>query len=520
MVVVSTQNTNATSANNRVALILPYGIENRGVRYIAAVLRRNGFEAHLVFLKRWVNNQLRMPTPREEELLAELMGRIDPVLVGFGFGAPYFRLVKSLTERLRKSTGACMLWGGVFPTICPEDCIPHADAVCVGEGEYPTLDLACALRDGRDFSAIPNLWVRNAAGIARNPPRPLIADLDTLPFPDYMQPGAWFIEDDRLQARDPVADTVEYRIYPTRGCPYACTYCHNSVLREVFRDRGRYYRTRSVPGIIAELEYARRILPRIRRVKFDGDVFAFSKAWLAEFAREYARRIGIRFELLTYPGELDEEDLALLKSAGLCKIQTGLQSGSDREVQAIYGRSSKAADIRELTRIVHRVGIAVVYDIIFDNPLATMTDKRAMVELVLELERPFSVYLYSLTVFPKTSLARELLARGLIRPEDVEGQASKSFRQFRLSLDYPRQKEDIFWISLTILAAKRFVPRFTVRRAMDSRWLMAHPWPLKRAAQAADIVKAGLIALGMLAHGELTLFKIRQYGSFHKVISQ
>ena len=347
-----------------------------------------------------------------------------------------------------------------------------------------------------------------------------IKDLDSLPFPDYLQPGTFFIEDNKLRRGDPISETVEYRIYPTRGCPYACAYCNNSVLRNIFKDKGRYYRFRSAENVIAELEAAKRAMPRTRRIKFDGDVFAFPKKWIEKFCDEYRSRVGIPFEILSYPGELDENDLAGLKKAGLLKIQAGIQSASEKEVKNAYGRNSTVKDIHELTRIAHRLGIEVVFDIIFDNPLATSEDKKAMVEMLLNLERPFLIYLYSLTVFPKTAVAKELLARGLITIDDIEGRARKSFRQFRLSLDYPRSREDIFWISLVILSSKSFIPRGLIRAAMNSAWLRQNPQLLKFSAQAADILKAGVLAMKMLFNGELTMFKIRQYGSFNRVISQ
>ncbi len=314
---------------------------------------------------------------------------------------------------------------------------------------------------------------------------------------------------------------MEYRIYPTRGCPYKCTYCHAHVLRKVVAGTpGRFYRYRSVENVIAELETAVATLPKIRRVKFDGDVFAFPKAWIEEFCREYKARIDIPFELLTYPGELDEEDLGRLKAAGLRKLQTGIQSGSDRELLDAYGRRSRAADVVVLSELVSRLGIEVAFDLIFDNPLASEEDKRSVVELLLRLHHPFTIYLYSLTLFPKTKLTEDLLAAGLVTPDDVEGRATKSFHQFRLSMDWPRSPEDRFWIALTILAAKRFVPRPLIQRLMESDSLRRNPAPLEAVAKAADLAKVGTIALRMLLDGELTLFKLRQYGSFKKVISQ
>ena len=332
-------------------------------------------------------------------------------------------------------------------------------------------------------------------------------------------PETVFIEDNVMRTVDPIAETAEYRIYPTRGCPYACSYCNNSILREIYNGKGKYYRVRSVESVLSELEAARRVLPRIRRIKFDGDVFAFPGDWIQRFSEAYPKRIGLPFELLTYPGELSGEDLKQLKAAGLCKVQTGIQSGSDDEVK-VYKRTSTGSKIHEFSKLTHDMKVPVVYDLIFDNPLARREDKRRMIELLLTLDRPFKVYLYSLTVFPKTGLAKDLLDQGLITPDDIEGQATKSFEQFRLSLDYPRSQEDIYWICLAILSAKSFIPRFVIRQLMKTPWLMAHPAPLKLFAQVSDLTKNAFIAANMLLHGELTMFKIRQYGAFRRMISQ
>ena len=515
-----TNDSSTLRKGGRVVLISPYGIENRGVRYISAVLRSNGFDPHLILFKRWINNSIKEPTSREVEILCETIKEIDPLLVAMGFGAPYLKIAKYITGEIKKHSGAFSLWGGVYPTVCPEECIDHADAVCVGEGEFPTLDLCNALAKGEDPGKIANLWVNTNGEVTKNNPRSLIENLNELPFPDYMNSSTLFIEDDKALKTDPIGDTAEYRIYPTRGCPYSCSYCHNSVLRRILKNKGKYYRIRDVRNIINELLEAKKILPRIRRIKFDGDVFAFPKSWLDDFCREYTEKIALPFEILTYPGELNEGDLRGLKKAGLIKMQTGIQSGSDEEVKTAYNRRSTVDVIRELTDMAHRVGIQIVYDIIFDNPTADRASKRAVVDLLLEIAHPFRIYIYSLTVFPKTQLADNLLKAGIITTDDIEGKATKSFRQFRLSFDYPRSKEDVFWISLTILTSKSFMPRSLIRRLMKSEWLMEHPWPLRLLAQGSDLIKDAFIASNMLIHGELTLFKIRQYGSFKKLISQ
>ena len=161
----------------RVALVMPYGIENRGVRYLASVLRRRGFDPYLIFFQRWANNRIRLPSRRDIGLLCGLIKDINPLFAGFGGGAPYLGIVSDLTRKVRDVAGVPVLWGGVYPTVQPEVCIETADFVCIGEGEYPVCDLAEALAGDGETGGIPNIWSKSKGEIRRNPPRPLIRDL-------------------------------------------------------------------------------------------------------------------------------------------------------------------------------------------------------------------------------------------------------------------------------------------------------------------------------------------------------
>lgn len=63
--------------------------------------------------------------------------------------------------------------------------MPGVTAVCIGEGEGAIQDIVQCLGDGGNIDRIPNLWVRRPDGsVARNEVRPLIENLDSLPFPD------------------------------------------------------------------------------------------------------------------------------------------------------------------------------------------------------------------------------------------------------------------------------------------------------------------------------------------------
>ncbi len=501
-----------------VLLITPYGYQNLGVRYLSAVLRADGFRAPILYLKGWRNNDIHPPTVRELRLLEEHVASLEPSVVGIGFGTPYLAIVRDVTRRLRRATEAHIVLGGVHPTIAPEDCIDHADSVCVGEGEGPLRDLARAVRDGAPTEGIANLWVRTPGGVVRNRPRPLIQDLDGLPHRDLYDADCWVIEDGRLTHGDPTDDNVMYRIMASRGCPFRCAFCYNSQFRAIYEGLGRYHRARTVGSVLGEMERVLERRPGLRRMRFDDDSFVFPRPWIDEFCDRYPARVGLPFDILLNPNTTtaSEPVLRRLRAAGMDHVQVGIQSGSEDEARGAYAREGSNAQTLELAHRLHDLGIEVSYDVILDNPLATRADKEAMLDLLLRLPRPYNLYMYSLVVFPKSEVTRTLLEAGVITEDQVEGRATKSFEQFRLSLGYPRPAEDTFYASLLSLASKSFVPRRAIERLRRSDRLRADPGPVRWGAEAANVVKLGQRAWRMARAGELSSFKLAEYASFRR----
>ena len=505
----------------KILLITPFGFQNTGIRLLSAVLREQGFEAPIMFFKGWRNNDVRLPTEHEYRLLRQHVQAQAPDVIGIGFGTPYLSLVREMTRRIRAVSEAHVVWGGVHPTIVPEDCIEHADSVCIGEGEGPLSDLARAIQQGQPIDGIKNLWVRTADGqVIKNELRPLIQDLDALPHDQLTRAEMAVIDQGRASTGDPNQDNVLYRVFASRGCPFRCSYCYNSQFREIFSGCGRYHRQRSVGNVIAELEAARASLPGLRRIRFDDDSFVFPRPWIEELAEQYPRRVGLPFDLLLNPMVAKEWMLRKLRAAGLVHVQVGIQSGSAAERQEHYNRNESSEQILALAHTLGELGIEVTYDIILDNPLAGEADREGMMDLLLRLPRPFNLFLYSLVVFPRSEIADKLLDAGLITEDQVEGRATKSFTQFRLSLDYPRPPAATLHASCVSLASKGFVPRPLIRALSRSEFLARHPTGVRLAAEAANVVKLGQVALGMLGRGELSMFKIKEYASFRRRLIQ
>lgn len=508
----------------RVVLLTIYSVENAGIRYISAALKRAGCEVDIVFLRDWVHNRLVMPTEKEFALMLDVIRDKDPDLVGVGFMSSLLPMAKEATRRIQTAfPSKPIIWGGIHPTSVPDECIDFVDYLCVGEGEMAILDLCRALGSGADTTAIPNIWANVAGEIHRNSPRPLIQDLDWLPYPDTADENKHYIEGNKVTIEEPWKRSAEYRIYFSRGCPYNCSYCYVSILRDVYDEKGRkFYRSRSVDHILGELAHMQQTFPKVARIKIDDDTsFSFGPDWMAEFLDRYPKECGIPFECMLIPPMLREDMLYKLKDAGLVRVQTGIESGSSKESKEIHNRSPGNTAILRFGEFNKDLKMDIVYDVIVDNPHATEEMMMETAEFLLELPRPYSIYFYSLNYFPGTALTNQALENGTLDPDLVEGRNNKAWHQFRVSMDWPRSDTERFYLAIYSLASKDHVPRAFIRKLLDEReYWKQNLEPVFYLAWVANTARMFKVALRYWQRGELTWFKIRQYGDLRKMISQ
>ncbi|GAG17351.1 unnamed protein product, partial [marine sediment metagenome] len=250
----------------------------------------NGIEPHTIFFKNYDTNVFNLPTDREEELFVKIITELNPKFVGFSVLSPYVPIARRLTKLVKDNSSSLVIWGGVHPTIFPEDCINEIDMLCIGEGEGAITDLAKHLLDGKSYQSIKNLWVKNGDHIIKNPMRPLIQDLDSIPFPSYGDSSYYFIDSNKITKDDSLLSDNYFWVQTSRGCPYSCSYCVNSLLRPLFKDLGPYTRRRSVGNIIREIK-ENLSLPRNMTdyVFFIDEVFGNEEPWLNEFESQYKK---------------------------------------------------------------------------------------------------------------------------------------------------------------------------------------------------------------------------------------
>ncbi len=116
--------------------------------------------------------------------------------------------------------------GGPFPIAMQEKCLSDAgasmDAIVTGEGEYSALEIIGRLEKGRGLEGVEGVVYRDGDRIIKNPPRPLISDLDGIPFParQLLGDAGLYIPPPATYRRKPVAVMMT-----SRGCNRNCIYC-------------------------------------------------------------------------------------------------------------------------------------------------------------------------------------------------------------------------------------------------------------------------------------------------------
>lgn len=310
-----------------------------GVASLAAVLRRAGHECRLLHVT-W--------TPRRRAVQAAARA-FRPGLVAVSATSPQFPYAATLAGWIREVVAAPIVCGGVHPTLRPEEVAarPEFDLVNVGEGEGSIVDLADALEAGRDHAAIPNLWVKTAAGLVRNPPRPPVAVLDALPWPDR----SIFDHQKFLDRWGGVARTMA-----SRGCPYRCAFCSNHALRAACGQAEVRPRLRSPASVVAEVERLARDY-RVRAVHFDDDLFTLDVDWVRELGRAWRGRVGLPFAVNARVETVDAGMAAALREAGCAQVNMGVETGSEWLRREVLRKPTTNARIQEAFRVAREAGL-------------------------------------------------------------------------------------------------------------------------------------------------------------------
>ena len=457
-----------------VVLISPYSdISALGIRGISAVLKHAGHSVRLIFLPyqfpevEYRRDFMCRYSPKVLDQVTELCRGAG--LIGISLMTNYFEQAATLSQHLRETLGIPIIWGGIHPTLRPEECLEFAELVCIGEGESAMLDVVNTMARGEDVSQLPNIAIMQNGKMLRNTPRPLLNNLDSLPFFDYDMTDDYVLDQETDQLLSLNAELLQrfltkqtptkaraalfYQTIASRGCPHHCTYCCWDALKKIY-DVKQNIRRRSIGHIMEELGSIVERMPWFREITFSDDSFLDAPVGeIEEFASQYKKLIDRPFQCLAEPRTIIEKRLEPMIDAGMVNIQIGIQSGSER-IKNLYQRThsnQRIVEMGELLRMYIPRIRPPIYDFILDNPWETIEDKYDTLNLISKIPPPFFLQIFRLTFFPGTGLFEKALSEGLIS-DDIREIYGQQYNE-----------RDINYVNLLFSLYSRPVPRVVLK---------------------------------------------------------
>lgn len=453
-----------------------------GLRYVSSFLKHHGHDVEMLFFssKRRTDGAV-----FSQRLLDDCVDRLRSAdLIGVSLMTNTFRRACVLSEAIRRAgIRSPIVWGGIHPTVAPQESIEVADIVCVGEGEQAMLELAEALEAGRDPTGIESLWFRRDGRVLRNPIRRLQANLDGLPFPDYDLQRHWVASDKGLVPARPEnlrGALHRYRVETTRGCPNQCTFCNNAALLKVYKGKGKWVRKRSNEDVIAELETMIGRFATIEAVNIVDDLFFIrDEEDIDQFAQMYRQRINLPLEVDAFPNTISRRKVESLRRLPISLISMGIQSGCQKTLYEIYKRRTPIENIVRAIETFSQLNIRAEYHYIINNPYEPDENQIETMRFAATHHRgPAIVRVFPLQFYPGTPLYERAQADGLLgRGHELAYQCTYSGKLYYKASSYLG-----VWLSVVLGLRNRGVSSQAVHRLIDVvtapavRRVLDRPW--------------------------------------------
>lgn len=357
-----------------------------GTLYAASIVRDDGHEVALFDS---------MLADSEEGWSAELERRRPRVAVLYEDSFNY--LSKMCLLRMRQAgftmleqarrRGCVTIAAGSDASDHPQEYLAAgADVVILGEGETTLRETLQSWRSASsqgtgglgwlragDVNGIKGLCYRDESGqVVRTAPRPIVRDLDALPFP------AWDLVDVERYRR--IWRTRHgyhsMNLVTTRGCPYHCNWCAKPIY-------GQRYTVRSPENVVAEMRW---LIDRYGpdHLCFADDIFGLKPGWIERFG-EIVSAGGrtVPFKCLLRVDLVNPRVVHALKAAGCRTVWVGAESGSQTILDAME-KGTTVEQIYGASKLLHEAGIELGFFLQFGYPGETRADIEKTLQMVRE----------------------------------------------------------------------------------------------------------------------------------------
>ncbi len=371
-----------------------------GLSYIAAVLVKEG---HYVE----VYNQDKFHYPDEHLTRYLDNNQFDVVGVSVIAGYYQYRKLLKISDAINRSENKpCYIIGGHGPTPDPGFFLEktQADVIVMGEGEVTIVELMNALSVQRSFKDIKGIAFREGEQVIINDRRPLIKDIDTIPFPAY----DLFPVDYYRLLREPHAAGTDFvmTMLSGRGCTFKCNFCYRM---------DKDFRPRSNESIIEEIRLLRERYG-INYIAFYDELLMSSVERTVSLCESFLKaELNLKWNCNGRLNYATPEVLDLMKRAGCVFINYGIEAMDDEVLKNMRKGLTTGQIIRGI-EVTLAAGISPGFNIIFGNIGDTKETLNKGVEFLLKYDDGAQMRtIRPVTPYPGSPLYDYAIEKGLLK---------------------------------------------------------------------------------------------------------
>ena len=372
-----------------------------GMLYIATYLRENGIDVSIID---------EAPQGYSLKGTVDWVKKENPNILGFSTCSSSGRKAALIAERVKKENpNIVTVFGNFYATFNAERVLkkyPFVDVIVRGEGEYTSLELVKCLEKKRDLKKVLGINFRKNGQIISTPDRPLIKDIDSLPFPDR---ELLDVEYHNTTAGIVVAPKKFSSFVSSRGCVFQCRFCG---CRRLARN---LWRSRSVENILGELHLLSS--QGYKQFLFVDDNFTLNPKRAIKLCQRLKKeRVDVEFFAEGRVDNCPQDMLQEMKRANCKMMYFGIENATQK-VLNYYDKRTTPKQAEDAVKKARKAGIdVIVASFILGAPNETRKEIQNTLNFAqkIQLDIPqFNI----LATFPGTDIWEELKMQGVLDEE-------------------------------------------------------------------------------------------------------
>ncbi|MEI6597390.1 MAG: radical SAM protein [bacterium] len=332
-----------------------------------------------------------------EQVLEEVK-KINPDIVGFSCLSLDADQMQEIAGLIKKALPDCLIFlGGPYASVFYDQALERTniDIVIIGEGEKTFAELIQRFLDKQPLDNVKGTAYKKDGKIILAPPRELVDNLDSLPFP------AWDLIDFKKYSKLPSMNLYSAAkpwsiIFTSRGCPYHCLYCHN-----IFGKKARF---RSAENVIEEIE----ILTKkygVKEIQIVDDVFNLDlnrAKKICDLIVDRGIKIKICFPNGVRADRMDRELIKKLKNAGCYSVTCAIETASLR-LQKEINKNLDLDRVKQVIAWLDEEGIITHGFCMLGFPGETEEEMEMTIKYATNSRLMVAIF-FTVVVYPKTKI--------------------------------------------------------------------------------------------------------------------